>query len=258
MINLIDYITGYSKYSEFIKICKYPQEYLYTMLCTTLKQMRYTVYTNEQDGSKYIYAEHETPINITLLAHLDTMFSNNEKDIIVKNNIISSPQGLGADDRAGVYAILQIIKKYKCNVLFVCDEEYGQKGTKNFVKSPYFNKFKEHTNFILSLDLCGSNRMKFYNTTNKVFIKDIADITNYNIEPSGTHIADLTILVGGYESETTGAKFDGCNIAGVNLCCGYENEHKLNEYIDMNVLNKTITKIYTIISKNKNKKYNFA
>ena len=140
----------------------------------------------------------------------------------------------------------------------MCDEEYGQKGTKNFVRSPYFSNFKKHTNFILSLDLSGSNRMKFYNTTNSEFINDIYDITNYNIEPSGTHIADLTILVGGYKSETTGAEFEGCNIAGVNLCCGYENEHKLNEYINMSVLNTTINKIYDIISKYFNKKYKSA
>jgi putative aminopeptidase FrvX len=256
MINLSDYISGYSRYSDFIKLCSYTQEELYKTLHTTLELMKYNVYTNEQDGSKYIYATHSSePINITLIAHLDTMFSNGGKNIVCTGNLISSPQGLGADDRAGVYGILQVIKKYKCNVLFVCDEEYGQKGSKNFVRSPYFDEFTKTNNFLISLDLSGKNRMKFYDTTNKDFINAISKITNFKIEDSGTHIADLSILVKGYKSDTTGAEFDGCGLAGVNLCCGYKNEHHLNEYIDMDVLNNTINITKTIIAELKDKKF---
>lgn len=258
MITLREYISGYSRYSDFIKLCGYTQEELYKTLCTTLELMRYNVYTNEQDGSKYIYATHSSePINVTLVAHLDTMFSNGRKNIVCVDNLISSPQGLGADDRAGVYGILQIIKKYKCNVLFVCDEEYGQKGSKNFVRSPYFDEFTKTNNFLISLDLSGSNRMKFYDTTNKDFIDAISKITTFKIEDSGTHIADLSILVNGYKSDTTGAEFDGCGLAGVNLCCGYENEHKLDEYVDMNVLHFTIYIVGEIIQQLGNKKFSY-
>ena len=257
MITLSDYIHGHSHYSEFINYCRYTQNDLYNNLITSLKLMRYNVHTNEQCTSKYIYAVHENPINVTLIAHIDTMFDNSAKHVICKNNIISSPQGLGADDRSGVYAIMKIIKEYKCNVLFVCDEEYGQLGSKCFVKSPYFEKFKHDNNFLISFDLSGKNRMKFYDTTNKKFIDAISKITQFKIEDSGTHIADLSILVKGYTSDTTGAKFDGCNLAGVNLCCGYENEHHLNEYIDMDVLNNTIECAKTIVSQIGDKKYNF-
>ena len=258
MITLREYISGYSNYSDFVKLCGYSQEELYKMLCTTLELMKYKVYTNEQDGSKYIYATHTNePVNVTLVAHLDTMFGNVRKDIICKKNIITSPQGLGADDRAGVYGVLQVIKKYKCNVLFVCDEEYGQRGSKNFVRSPYFEDFKKKNNFLISLDLSGKKRMKFYDTTNKDFIDAISKITNFKVEESGTHIADLSILVKGYKSDTTGAEFDGCGLAGVNLCCGYENEHKLNEYVDMNVLESTILFVEEIIKQLGNKKYKF-
>ena len=171
MINLSDYISGYSRYSDFIKLCGYTQEELYKTLCTTLELMRYNVYTNEQDGSKYIYATHSSePINVTLVAHLDTMFSNGRKNIVCVDNLISSPQGLGADDRAGVYGILQIIKKYKCNVLFVCDEEYGQKGSKNFVRSPYFDEFKKIFKHALDTSAkryCGLCRIQASNETNE-------------------------------------------------------------------------------------------
>lgn len=259
MIALSEYVSGYSDYSEFIKLCNYSQSDLYKSLCTRLKLMKYNVYTNEQDGSKYIYATHTSePVNVTLVAHLDTMFAGDvRKNVICDKNIITSPQGLGADDRAGVYGILEIIKKYKCNVLFVCDEEYGQRGSKNFVRSPYFEEFKKNNNFLISLDLSGKERMKFYDTTNKEFIDTIKKITNFKVEESGTHIADLSILVKGYESDTTGAKFDGCGLAGVNLCCGYENEHKLDEYIDMNVLESTVLFVMEIIKQIGNKRYKF-
>ena len=46
-----------------------------------------------------------------------------------------SPQGIGGDDRAGVYMILEIIKQANCHVLFCEDEEIGDIGAKKFVKS---------------------------------------------------------------------------------------------------------------------------
>lgn len=259
MITLSDYVSGYADYSEFIKLCNFSQSVLYKYLCTRLKLMNYNIYTNEQDGSKYIYATHKSePVNVTLIAHLDTMFSADvRKNVVCNKNIITSPQGLGADDRAGVFGILHIIKEYKCNVLFVCDEEYGQKGSKNFVRSPYFEDFKNNNNFLISLDLSGKERMKFYDTTNMEFIEDIKKITNYKVEESGTHIADLSILVKGYKSDNTGAEFDGCGLAGVNLCCGYENEHTLDEYIDMDVLEYTIRFVWKIIRQMGNKRYEF-
>ena len=46
-----------------------------------------------------------------------------------------SPQGIGGDDRAGVYMILRLIQDLHCHVLFCEAEETGGHGAKAFVQS---------------------------------------------------------------------------------------------------------------------------
>lgn len=46
-----------------------------------------------------------------------------------------SPQLLGSDDRAGVYAIIQIIEAgYKPHVIFTTDEEIGAVGAQKLIE----------------------------------------------------------------------------------------------------------------------------
>ena len=65
----------------------------------------------------FIYAEGTVPV--LLVAHYDTVLKNPPSNIINDNGVLSAKNGLGADDRAGVYAILKIIEKYlKCLMVF--------------------------------------------------------------------------------------------------------------------------------------------
>lgn len=48
--------------------------------------------------------------------------------------VTMSPQGIGGDDRCGVWMILQILRTAKCHVLFCEDEEVGCVGAKKFTR----------------------------------------------------------------------------------------------------------------------------
>ena len=83
----------------------------------------------------YIIAEGTIPI--CLCAHLDTVGIELPSEIYYDsvNRIMWSPQLLGADDRAGVYAIIKILEKgYRPHIIFTTDEEKGGLGAQKLIE----------------------------------------------------------------------------------------------------------------------------
>ena len=74
----------------------------------------------------YLYAEGSVPV--LLVAHLDTVHRELVRDICYNadRTVVMSPQGIGGDDRAGVYMALRILEQARCHVLFCEDEETGE------------------------------------------------------------------------------------------------------------------------------------
>ena len=66
----------------------------------------------------YLYAKGDIPV--LLVAHLDTVHQELPSIICRSDDgrYLMSPQGIGGDDRCGVYIILQIINEVRCHVLF--------------------------------------------------------------------------------------------------------------------------------------------
>lgn len=58
-----------------------------------------------------------------------------------------SPQGIGGDDRCGVFMVLQIIRSVNCHVLFCEDEETGGNGARAFERS----RIKVKVNYIVEI-----------------------------------------------------------------------------------------------------------
>lgn len=98
----------------FDDILRMRQKELKHYLAGHLKKMGYNVV--KQKG--FLYAAGEVPV--LLIAHLDTVH-NEKPDIICRSEdgrYMMSPQGIGGDDRCGVYMTLQIINEARCHVLF--------------------------------------------------------------------------------------------------------------------------------------------
>lgn len=204
---------------KFEKILKATQKELIKILPKQLKFYGYNDIIKE-DG--YIYAKGDIPILLT--AHMDTVHDEPVKQIFKSSNKWTSPQGIGGDDRCGIWIILQVIKELKPYILLCEDEEIGGVGSNKFCLSDYADDLDE-LKYCIEIDRANSKDAVFYDCGNEDFIKYIQEKTGYKKQYGS--FSDISHLcpVG--------------DIAGVNLSCGYYNAHTKQEYIMINEMQRT-------------------
>lgn len=214
---------------NFVKICKMSQKELKAALVAVLKTYGYKPVV--QDG--FIYAEGDIPV--LLAAHMDTVHKERCKVICTsKEGVVMSPQGIGGDDRCGIYMILRTIEELKCSVIFTEDEEIGCVGAGKFCKSGIVPKVP--LNYIIEFDRKGNNDAVFYDCDNPEFTDFITDpeIGFKEAYGSCSDISDIAPHLG---------------IAAVNLSCGYYNQHTQHEYVVLSEMEYNIERGKQIIRK---------
>lgn len=180
---------------------------------------------------KYIVAIGDSPVG--LVAHLDTVHKTPVVTLLhdPEANIMWSPEGIGADDRAGVFSILKLLEMgHRPTVIFTTDEEIGAIGAaaliKDLVSSPTELKF------LVELDRRGSKDCVFYDCANDEFDKYIE---SFGFESAFGSFSDICEICPQWE------------IAGVNLSIGYYNEHSNREILNLKEMFDTIDKVEKII-----------
>ena len=186
------------------------QKELKRTLKKELQELRYSPISSKG----FLYAKGTVPV--LLVAHLDTVHREGVKIICYSKGgkILMSPQGIGGDDRAGVYMILQLLKSHRCHVLFCEDEEHGGVGAHHFAES----NIKPAVNYIIEFDRRGSNDAVFYDCANEEFTQFVC---GFGFEESIGSFSDISIVA------------PALGVAAVNLSSGYYNEHTAHEYINM-------------------------
>jgi len=210
---------------EFVAICRMTQKTLKKYLVKRLKKYYDKENICARDG--FIFVKGEIPVMVT--AHMDTVHKEVIKDYYEWTekqedktkgttydvHVLSSPQGIGGDDRCGIWMILQMLEYgYKPFIIFNEDEEIGCVGASKFCKKcniDLHNMCKE-IKFIIELDRKGKHDLVFYNCDNDDFTKWCEKTTGWK-EAYGS-CSDISYL----------APELGC--AAVNLSCGYYDEHK--------------------------------
>lgn len=201
---------------KFMKICRKEQMELKAWLEKVLKGK----YKNVVNGDGFLYAKGNIPVLLT--AHMDTVHQTTCTEIkIEKQNgatILSSPQGIGGDDRCGIWMIYKLLKttSFRPYILFCEDEEIGGVGSSKFVDSPYIDDLKE-VKYMIELDRANYDDAVYYDCGNEEFKQYIASITGYK-EAWGS-FSDISHL-----SPTV-------DVASVNLSCGYYKAHTLQEFV---------------------------
>lgn len=179
-------------------------------------------------------------IPIMLVAHVDTVHKEPVRDICTSRGgeILMSPQGIGGDDRCGVYALLKLAECDSTHhpwLLFCCEEEVGGLGSDGFAmdyQNGYLPLELGDLKMIIELDRKGNNDAVYYDCGN-------TDLEDY-----------FTFL--GWKTEF-GSFTDICNIApvlgvaAVNLSVGYYNQHTEGEYICLSDLTNTIQRVKQIV-----------
>ena len=216
----------------FERMVQMKEETLLKNLDHFIRKYYKKVYTTDS----YIYAIGDAPV--VLLAHLDTVFANPPTDIYydTKKSVIWAPSGLGADDRAGVLAIMKIVLDgLRPSIIFTTGEEIGGVGARAFVRN--FPSPTPSLKYLIQLDRRGSVDAVFYNCANDIFTQYVESFGF--VENFGT-FTDISTICPRWK------------IAGVNLSIGYENEHTLGEVFHTNYFLATYEKVKTMISESFN------
>ena len=186
----------------------------------------------------YILVEGNAPL--LLVAHLDTVHKEPVRIICKSNsgNILMSPQGIGGDDRCGVYALVNIHEQAQIKpwLLFTCNEEIGGVGAEAFAED-FMNGILPtelvDLKAIIEIDRKGKNDAVYY------------DCVNYDFENYITEKGYSTAF-GSFSDISVIAPVLG--IAAVNLSSGYYYAHTLYEYINKKHLEATIQRVLEIVN----------
>ena len=203
---------------KFKTILKKTQEELYNYLIEELKIYGYNITTSADADIEFIAAKGNIPI--VLVAHLDTVFPDEKrKDMFIfhdkDQDVLWSPNGLGTDDRAGVYMILKILEKtnLRPHILFTTNEE--TKATGAIAVCNMREYLFGNVSYIIELDRQGYQESVFYECANKQFEEYVNSFGFYT--DFGT-FTDISIICPNWE------------VAGVNLSVGYYYEHSYVEH----------------------------
>lgn len=211
------------EYEIFTDFLQMTQKGLKASMAGLLKKL----YPKVIQTKDYLIAPGSIPVG--LVAHLDTVFAEPPNSIYCDWNkgVMWSPQGLGADDRAGVFAIVKLLlDDYRPTVIFTTDEEVGGKGAMRLVKDKPKNFLK--LKYLIQLDRCGANDCVFYYDNNEDFV-DYVETFGFT-EAFGTY-SDICEICPSW------------GISGVNLSVGYQDEHSYVERLSIPQLFNTISRV---------------
>lgn len=226
MMQVLD-INDYKLFTSLVKLS--PQGLL--RLLNKYVNKRYENVISTKD---YLVAIGDIPI--ALVAHVDTVFTDLPKSIYYDKDkgVLWSPEGLGADDRAGVFAIIKILQTLnkRPTIIFTTDEELGGLGAEKLIKDFPVCPIKD-LKYLIQLDRRGTNDCVFYDCANADFIRYVE---GFGFIQNFGSFSDISILCPQWK------------IAGVNLSIGYENEHSYCETFHLNPWFATVEKVKRMLS----------
>jgi hypothetical protein len=182
-----------------------------------------------QDGFLYSSGLHP----VLLIAHMDTVHITQPTQFYIDKSkdpegYLFASEGIGGDDRCGVYIIMEILKEIDCHVLFTEDEELGGLGAQKFTQS----KIIPDVQFIVEFDRRGKDDAVFYECAGqdfKEFVEQYGFCYNFG------SFSDISWVSPYME------------IAAVNLSSGYYNAHTKNEYICISDVDSIIERALPLI-----------
>lgn len=168
-----------------------------------------------------------------LVAHTDSHNEAEDKPILSSGTYIMAPEGIPADDRAGVFALLTLKDRIEANFLFCSGEEVGGLGAEAFVWD--YKKILKKAPYLIEIDRRGCLEAVCYHDEFNQIPEFKKAILRAGFKPALGTFSDVSILTG-----ATG-------VASVNLSAGFYHEHTCGEYLKLSDLHETIERIPSII-----------
>lgn len=214
-------------------VLKLPEEKLHTIMAHILED---NGYDNIVTTDSYIIAKGD--IDICVVAHMDIIHPHPPVKVVLNTNKnkLWSPSGLGADDRAGVFLILLLIKDgLRPHLILTLGEEAGGVGVSTLVQDIHEPPFP--VKYMIELDRANENDCVFYDCDNKEFRKYIE---SFGFETELGTYTDITFIAPEWK------------VAAVNLSVGYVNEHTNSEVLHLDWMMSTYKKLDKMLRDCKN------
>lgn len=184
------------------------------------------VKTSGDDYGNLYVCKGEATTYPCIVAHLDQVQHKHSKDFqaIETKEIIfgyssrcHQYEGLGADDKNGVFIALEALRKYESlKVAFFREEEIGCRGSSNADMG-----FFEDCRFVIQCDRKGNSdlvtNIGCTELCSEKFMRDIHP-EKWGYAPSQGMMTDVEVL-----------RENGLNVSAVNISCGYYNPHTDHE-----------------------------
>jgi len=226
------------KLEKLVNYCRPPQRDLKVTLADELLRLRGKEQVLNRDGFLYSPGSHP----VLLVAHLDT--AHQHAPTVFYIDTTKSPdgdlwckEGIGGDDRCGVFIIMELIKELDCHVLFTEDEETGGQGAVLFSESG----IKPDVQFIAEFDRQGNSDAVFYACDNPEFTDFVE---HYGFRRSEGTFSDISYIA------------PALGIGAVNLSSGYYHAHSQREIIRIADVKSIIERATRLLS-NVDTKYGY-
>jgi len=203
---------------DYLHVFRWEEDEALERLEDIVRQHGYT--QPEVATGDYLYAQGSTPL--LLVAHADTVFGNGRAEVEIlrgeddRGVYLHSPQGLGADDRAGIIGILHLLAHtvHRPSLLITLGEEVGCIGAQAFADRHGQVLAGSEVRYAVELDRRGDMQAVFYRNN---------------------HVREFTRFVTGYGfrheigSSSDITRLQEYGLCAVNLSAGYYGEHRTTE-----------------------------
>ncbi len=181
-----------------------------------------------------------------IVAHMDEVHQyKGTKEIVMKNGLIWAKYkeskklcGLGADDANGIYIALELLNIIpNLKICFTTEEEIGGNGA---YEASINTEFFENCQYLIQADRRGKSDLIVHTNgvmiTSDLFLSHIVDICDkYEYSSQYGVFTDVGILA------------PRLSLSGINVSCGYYNEHTVKEYTNIKELENCLNFIHDIV-----------
>ena len=195
-------------------------------------------------GEDFIYGQGTIPVMV--VAHCDTVHALGKDGYLanglcygtIRNHLVLSAgrgTGLGADDRAGVLAIQELLwGGQRPHVLFPDKEECGLIGAREAAKALADHVKAADIRFLIELDRANDNDCVFYDCDSDDAVKYAE---SFGFKKATGSCTDISVLMKEW------------GIAGTNLSVGYYSQHTSMERLRLDELFRTIGRVRQMLDK---------
>lgn len=200
-------------------------------------------YGTPGEEEQFIYIPGTRKDKVLLVAHSDTVHSKATKIAYYKDQYFSAipDNGIGADDRAGCN-ILWKLRNLGHSLLIPNAEEKGCKGSRYLMRGKGWPELIASHNFVLQFDRRNSSDLVSYSVGSHEFSTFLEKEMKGYKRTQGSY-TDICVLCDDSKHENDKAP------CAVNISIGYYNEHTSTESLNIRQWNRTLSRVYELLSK---------